>query len=95
MARGPIDALAKESLKPKVIKTIKTGKTTKTTITFDGEDEKEIFRIQDELRDRGIRCNEVTQTIRIALRVAFAEKADEEIENLCGELSEKWKRGGK
>lgn len=84
--RSGIDGL----MKPKAIKTTKT---TKTTIAFDEDDEKEIIRIQDALRAKGIRVHEVTQTVRVALRLALAEKTDEEIQTICQELFERWKRG--
>ena len=72
----------------------KSGKTTKTTIAFDAEDESEIFRLQDELQMRGIRIREVTQTVRMALRIAFADKGDDELLEIHRTLAEKWKRGG-
>ena len=73
----------------------KTTSTTKTTIQLSDDDKKEIERIQDVLWSKGVKVGEGTQIIRIALRLAFAEKTDEEIARICGELAETWKRGGK
>jgi len=70
------------------------GKKTKTTIVFDVDDEAEIYRIQDVLRARGLRVNEATKIVRIALRVAFGGKTDEDIQEICNEMAERWKRGG-
>lgn len=69
-------------------------KKTKTTIVFDADDEAEVYRIQDVLRDKGLRVTEATKVVRVALRVAFADKTDVEVQAICEELAEKWKRGG-
>ena len=71
----------------------KAGKT-KTTIVFDGDDETEIRRIEDVLRAKGVRVTEVTKIVRLALRVAFSDKTDTEVQALCAEMAERWKRGG-
>ena len=70
------------------------GKKTKTTIVFDADDEAEIHRIEDVLRSKGVRVTEATKVVRVALRAAFAEKTDAEVQTICQELAEKWKRGG-
>jgi hypothetical protein len=91
MAKRDITGLMSDKIKPQGAI---GSKTTKTTITFDKEDEKEIYRIQDELQAKGIRVKETTQTIRLALRIAFAEKSDDELYEVHRALAEKWKRGG-
>lgn len=94
MAKRDITGLMPSKAGKKGVNGVKGGKTTKTTITFDAEDEQEIFRMQDELQARGIRVREITQTVRMALRVAFADKGDDELQEIHKSLAEKWKRGG-
>lgn len=70
------------------------GKKVKTTIVFDADDEAEIRRIEDVLRAKGVRVTEATKIVRLALRVAFSDKTDAEVQTICQELAERWKRGG-
>ena len=77
----------------------KTTKTTpksllhKTTIALDEDDKAEIDRIQDALREKGIRAKTDTQIIRIALRAALQDLKKTDLVVLCDELAEKWRRG--
>lgn len=66
----------------------------RTTIEFSPEDEAEIFRIQDVLQAKGVRVNETRNIVRMALRVAFKDPGDDELEEIHGELALRWKRGG-
>ena len=59
-----------------------------------GAYQREIRRIEDVLRAKGVRVTEVTKIVRLALRVAFSDKTDTEVQALCAEMSERWKRGG-
>jgi hypothetical protein len=92
--RKSLDALLSPKLKPEAIKAGKDTNTTKTTIALDGEDRRELDRIQDLLRDRGIRVREITQLIRVALRMAGDQLSDAQLSELAGTLAERWKRGG-
>ena len=80
-------------------KTTKTTKTTaksllhKTTIALDEEDKAELDRIQDALKEQGVRTKSDTQIIRIALRIAFQSHKKADLVALCDDLAEKWRRG--
>jgi len=92
--RSKIEGLMGDKAKTNTTKTINTIKTTKTTILLDEDDEAEIDRIQDLLRARGLRVNENTKIIRLALRAAFRDLESSELEEVHTTLAEKWKRGG-
>lgn len=66
----------------------------RTTIEFSPEDEAEIFRIQDVLQAKGVRVNETRNIVRMALRVAFKDPGDDELEEIHNELAIRWRRGG-
>ena len=66
----------------------------RTTIEFSPEDEAEIFRIQDFLQAKGLRINETRNIIRMALRAAFNDPSDDDLEEIHSELAFRWKRGG-
>ena len=70
------------------------SKAIKTTISFDQDDYAELDRIEEALRGRGIRVRERTALVRMALRLALAERTTEEVAQLADALAERWKRGG-
>lgn len=70
-----------------------TSKATKTTIAFDDQDIAAIEHLQDLLRERGIRVNEITQTVRLALRLALEDWTDDQIKSIAARLESRWKRG--
>lgn len=90
MAKQPSADLS--SLIPPKARTRGVAKS-KSTIRFDADDMAEIDRIQAALQAKGIRVREVTQTVRVALRLALAAKTDAETRDLVDELAERWKRG--
>ena len=71
----------------------KTIKSTRTTINLDQDDEEEIDRISAELRNRGYRVKESTKIIRLALRLAFRDLSEKELDQVNYDLAEKWKQG--
>ena len=90
---GNIAALMPSIDKNTVAKTIKTIKSTRTTINLDQDDEEEIDRISAELRNRGYRVKESTKIIRLALRLAFRDLSEKELDQVNYDLAEKWKQG--
>ena len=90
---GNIAALMPSMDKNNVGKTIKTIKTTRATINLDQDDEEEIDRISAELRNRGYRVKESTKIIRLALRLAFRDLSEKELDQVNYDLAEKWKQG--
>ena len=90
---GNIAALMPSIDKNNVGKTIKTIKSTRTTINLDQDDEEEIDRISAELRNRGYRVKESTKIIRLALRLAFRDLNEKELDQVNYDLAEKWKQG--
>ena len=90
---GNIAALMPSMDKNTVGKTIKTIKSTRTTINLDPDDEEEIDRISAELRNRGYRVKESTKIIRLALRLAFRDLSEKELDQVNYDLAEKWKQG--
>ena len=90
---GNIAALMPSMDKNTVGKTIKTIKSTRTTINLDPDDEEEIDRISAELRNRGYRVKESTKIIRLALRLAFRDLNEKELDQVNYDLAEKWKQG--
>ena len=90
---GNIAALMPSMDKNTVGKTIKTIKSTRTTINLDQDDEEEIDRISAELRNRGYRVKESTKIIRLALRLAFRDLSEKELDQVNYDLAEKWKQG--
>ena len=57
------------------------------------DDEEEIDRISAELRNRGYRVKESTKIIRLALRLAFRDLSEKELDQVNYDLAEKWKQG--
>jgi len=92
--RSKIEGLMGDKAKTNTTKTINTIKTTKTTILLDEEDKADIYRIQDALREKGLRLNEETKTIRLALRIALRDLKEGELLEIHEAIAEKWKRGG-
>lgn len=96
MGKGrDMSALMTGKAATKGTKTTKTIKTTKTTIMLDDADLLEMDRIADVLRAEGIKLKADTQILRVALRAAFQSLEGADLVAVCGELSEKWKRGSK
>ena len=79
----------------KTTKTTKDAPKTKTTIVFDDSDQAEIDRIDTYLREQGIKVKADTLLIRIALRAAFNRLSKADLNALCSDLAETWKRGGR
>ena len=90
---GNIAALMPSMDKNTVAKPIKTIKSTRTTINLDQDDEEEIDRISAELRNRGYRVKESTKIIRLALRLAFRDLSEKELDQVNYDLAKKWKQG--
>ena len=90
---GNIAALKPSMDKNTVATTINTITSTLTTINLDPDDEEEIDRISAELRNRGYRVKESTKMIRLALRLAFRDLSEKELDQVNYDLAEKWKQG--
>ena len=65
------------------------------TIRFSEEDEAEIDRIDDYLREKGLRRNDAAKIVRLALKVAFKDIDDEQMRAYYKELQIKHARGRK
>ena len=74
---------------------VKDLKLTPRTIRFSEEDEQEIDRIDDYLRERGLKRTDATKIIRLALKVAFRDVSDEELHTYHQEIKDKHARGRK
>ena len=70
-------------------------KLTPRTIRFSEDDEREIDRIDEYLRERGLRRTDATKIIRLALKVAFRDVDDEQLRGFHREIQAKHARGKK
>ena len=68
---------------------------TPRTIRFSEEDEAEIDRIDEYLRERGLKRTDATKIIRLALKVAFRDVSDEDLRQYHQEIQIKHARGKK
>ena len=65
------------------------------TIRFSEDDEAEIDRIDEYLRERGLLRTDATKIIRLALKVAFRDVSDEDLRAYHQEIQIKHARGRK
>ena len=70
-------------------------KLTPRTIRFSEEDEQEVDRIDEYLRQRGLRRTDETKIIRLALKVAFRDVDDDQLRKYHREIQIKHARGRK
>ena len=70
-------------------------KLTPRTIRFSEDDEAEIDRIDEYLRERGLRRTDATKIIRLALKTAFRNVSDEDLRTYHQEIQIKHARGRK
>ena len=68
---------------------------TARTIRFSQDDEQEIDRIDDYLRERGLKRTDATKIIRLALKAAFRNVSDEDLRAYHREIQIKHSRGKK
>lgn len=68
---------------------------TARTIRFSEDDEQEIDRIDDYLRERGLKRTDATKIIRLALKAAFRNVSDEDLRAYHREIQIKHARGKK
>lgn len=65
------------------------------TMRFSEDDEAEIDRIDDYLRERGLKRTDATKIIRLALKAAFRDVSDEDLRAYHQEMLIKHARGRK
>ena len=70
-------------------------KLTSRTIRFSEDDEQEIDRIDEYLRQRGLRRTDATKIIRLALKAAFRDVSDEDLREYHQDILIKHARGKK
>jgi len=68
---------------------------TARTIRFSEDDEAEIDRIDEYLRQHGLKRTDATKIIRIALKAAFRDVSDEDLRSYHQEIQIKHARGRK
>ncbi len=89
----PSVALAQDGLSPDP--KLQEQTLTARTIRFSQDDEAEIDRIDDYLRERGLKRTDATKIIRLALKAAFRNVSDEDLRAYHKEIQIKHARGKK